>query len=176
MYKINKLLQASTKLFHTQDLALLWGISNRNTLYTQIKRYVQKGLLHQIHKGFYSSVPVNQINPVLLGIGYLHNYAYLSTESILADNGVIFQQSPYITLVSTVSRKFSIVDYQYLVRKLRSKFLFNPLGLIFQNGYYQATLERAIADLLYYFPAKQFDNRMINWAKVKAIQKGVYQI
>ena len=64
MYKINKLLQAPTKLFHTQDLALLWGISNRNTLYTQIKRYVQKSILHPIHKGFYATV-----NPDRIGFG-----------------------------------------------------------------------------------------------------------
>ena len=175
MYKINKLLQAPTKLFHTQDLALLWGIDNRNTLYTQIKRYVQKGILHPIHKGFYATVSPSQINPTLLGIGYLHDYAYLSGESILFSHGIIFQQSPYITLISSVSQKFTIAGNQYLVRRLKPEFLLNPLGLVYKNNYFEATLERAVADLLYFLPQKHFDNPLINWLKVKTIQKGYYQ-
>ena len=40
MYKIDVLLKQDQKVFHTQDLALLWGIINKNTLYTTIKRYL----------------------------------------------------------------------------------------------------------------------------------------
>jgi len=56
MYKINKLLAAKQEVFHTNDLALLWDIRNRNTLYTTIKRYVAKGTLIPIHKGLYARV------------------------------------------------------------------------------------------------------------------------
>lgn len=37
MYRIDKLLKANQKLFHTKDIYLLWGITNKNTLYTTIK-------------------------------------------------------------------------------------------------------------------------------------------
>jgi hypothetical protein len=175
MYKINELLREQNKLFHTQDLALLWGISNRNTLYTQIKRYVQKKILHPIHKGFYASVAPKKIDPILLGLGYLHEYAYLSTESMLVRHGVIFQHSEFITLLSSRSKKFTIGTNQFLVRQLQPQFLHNSLGVVNKRGYCEATLERAVADLLYFSPRYAFDNPKINWQEVKKIQRGVYQ-
>lgn len=56
--KLNLLLRSSQNLFHTQDLALLWAVENRNTLYTTIKRYVKKGTLIKITKGLYSKKPL----------------------------------------------------------------------------------------------------------------------
>jgi len=44
MYRINELIKLDRKIFHSNDLAIAWGISNKNTLYTTIKRYVQKGI------------------------------------------------------------------------------------------------------------------------------------
>jgi len=171
MYKINRLLQQENQLFHTQDLALLWNITNRNTLYTQIKRYVKSGILRRIHKGFYSTVPLEKLDPVYLGIRYLHDYAYLSGEFVLAKHGVIFQHSDYITLISSASTKFSINNNQYWVRSLKQEFLYKTIGIIKHQYYYEATVERAMADLLYYLPKKHFDNYLINWQKVSKIQK-----
>lgn len=175
MYRIDKLLKANQKLFHTSDIALLWGITNKNTLYTTIKRYITKGVLIPIHKGFYSTVPIDEIDPIRVGVGYLHNFAYLSCESVLFNNGIIFQQSIPLTLVSFRSVRFVIAGQEYLVRQLVDKFLYNPLGVTEINGIYQATTERAVADLFYFAPHYYLDNRdKINWQEVKKIQKEVY--
>lgn len=177
MYRIDTLLKQERKLFHTSDLALLWQIHIPNTLYTTIKRYVQKGVLKRIHKGFYSTVPVDKLNPVELGISYIHDFAYLSTESILREFGVIFQTSDYITLVSNVSKKFTIDTYSYLVRKMKDEFLYQTIGLTERDGVTTATLERAVADVLYFNPNFHFDNReVINWQKIKQIQKEAFSI
>lgn len=174
MYRIDTLLKQEQKLFHSQDLALLWQIKNPNTLYTTIKRYVQKGVLIRIHKGFYSVIPPENIDPLKLGISYLHTYAYLSTESVLAAEGIIFQVSNYITLVSNVSKKFTLYGSSYLVRKMKDGFLYQTAGLEEKNGVKVARLERAIADILYFNPRFHFDNReAIDWQKVKEIQKEV---
>ena len=173
MYRINVLLKQKRKLFHTRDLALLWGNPEPNTLYTTIKRYVQKGILIPIHKGFYAVMPLSKLDPVLLGISYLHTYAYLSLESVLFEAGVIFQRGEYMTLVSSVSKKFSVGSYKYLVRKMRNEFLHNPAGISNQHVR-KATLERAVADMLYFNPKYHFDNpKAIDWRRVKEIQKEV---
>ena len=99
MYKINKLLAAKQEVFHTNGLALLWDIRNRNTLYTTIKRYVAKGTLIPIHKGLYATMPIISLDPERVGIAVVHGYAYISTESILAEAGLLFQSIPYITLI-----------------------------------------------------------------------------
>ena len=177
MYRIDTLLKQENRLFHTNDLALLWQIKIRNTLYTTIKRYVQKGILTRIHKGFYSAIPIEKLNPVELGIGYIHSFAYLSTESILQEFGVIFQVSDYITLVSSVSKKFTIGSHSYLVRKMKDEFLYQTMGLTERDGVKVASLERAVADVLYFNPQIQFDNReIINWKGVKEIQKKAFSL
>lgn len=174
MYKIDVLLKQEQKLFHTNDLALLWKINNPNTLYTTIKRYVKKGVLIRIHKGFYSVLPLKNINPIKLGINYLHTYAYLSTESVLAAAGIIFQASEYITLVTSLSQKFAINGHHYLARQMKPNFLYQTIGIEEKEAVKIASLERAVTDILYFNPRFHFDNpKTINWPKVRKIQKEV---
>jgi len=161
-------------LFHTNDLALLWGISCKNTLYTTIARYLKRGVLIPIQKGFYATTDLEQIEPVKLGIAFLHRYAYLSTETVLVEAGIISQTVPYLTLVSSVSRKFKLGNQFYFVRQMKDRFLQQTVGIVAANGYQKATLERAVADLLYFDPYYHFDgSRLVDWEKVKQIQKEV---
>lgn len=179
MYRIKKqnlsnialLLKQDQNLFHTQGLALIWGINNRNTLYTTIKRYVKKGVLVRVKKGFYSTVNPQKIDPVKLGVFYLHDYTYLSTESVLSKNGIINQEPFKITLVSQVSKRFSIFKNQYLSRQMKLSVLYQKLGINKVNGYLQANLSRAVVDMLYFNPRYHFDAKnLINWDQVKKYQ------
>ncbi len=160
-------------VFHTDDLANLWHITNKNTLYTTIKRYVNDGLLTRIHKGFYAIKPIAEIDPLLLGLKAMHGYAYVSAETILAEEGVIQQQIPAVTLLGAQTRRFTIGQHHYYARKLADAFLYQPAGIVTkENGVRKATRERAIADLLYLNPRAYFDaSRLIDWKKVRAIQK-----
>lgn len=159
-------------LFHANDLANLWQIKDANTLHTTLKRYTAKGLLFRIYRGFYSLKPINELDPLPLGIKALHEYAYISTETVLAQAGVIFQKENFITLISSKSKKFVIGNYNYHSRKLDDKFLFNPAGIFEKNGIRFASASRAAADLLYFNPKVFFDAPgLINWREVKKIQK-----
>lgn len=182
MYRLNEhkpdkkgiLLKQRQKLFHTNDLALLWNITNKNTLYTAVKRYKKDGTLIPIHKGFYSAVPLSQLDPVVLGMAFLHRYTYLSTESVLAREGAIAQAIPALTLVSNITKNFKLGENHYTVRQMADQYLYNTCGIIKRGDYYEATLERAVADLLYYNPKYHLDNQnLIDWDKVKKIQKEV---
>ena len=177
MYRIDQLLKADQKLFNTRDLALLWGITNQNTLYTLIKRYLEKGILIAIHKGFYSTVPIYSLDPVRLATGYLHRYAYLSCETILVREGIIFQHSNYFTLVSSVSTRFALGKWNFLVRKLAGKFLYQDLGVTKKEHGFEASVSRAAADILYFNPHYFFDAKdRIGWKEVRKIQKEVYRL
>lgn len=173
--KLNSLLKSSENLFHTPDLSLLWNVKKKNTLYTTIKRYVQKGVLIRIQKGFYSKAPLEQVNPIKLGMGFLHSFCYLSTESILSQNGIISQSIPYITLISDKSKRFKIKNNFYISRQMKDSFLFDTAGITEKDGILQATIERAVADMLYFNPHCHFDAPgLIDWEKVKEIQKQVF--
>ena len=168
--RVAKLLKNKRELYHAQDLSVLWGVKNRNSLNTIISRYVKNGYLNRIHKGFYSTKPVKEIDPVKLGLKSLRRWAYLSTESVLVNKGIIFQDIKYITLVSNVSRKFSIAGYDYRVRQMKWEHLYNETGI--KNK--RASLERAVADMLYYNDNYYFDgSSRIDWDKVDEIKKKI---
>ncbi len=172
--RFKKLAEMGEVLFHAGDLANIWQIKDKNTLYTTLKRYTQKGLLHRIHKGFYSLKKIEDIDPVLLGVRSLNNFAYLSTETILARHGIIFQNPSAITLIGSKSEKFFLSDNFYIVRQLSDKYLFNSTGISLVDGYYQADPERAVADLLYFNPDYYLDGRdLVDWKKVDEIRKEV---
>ena len=174
MYRINQLIKIDRKIFHSNDLALLWNITNRNTLYTTIKRYVQKGVLIPVYKGLYSTVPLPQLDPLALGKAIIHRYAYLSTESVLVSAGVISQVTYAFTFVSDLTKKISVGSWSFLFRRLKDEFLYNPTGIENQNGIFIATVERAVADMLYFNPNYNFDLRdSIDFDKVQSIRKEV---
>lgn len=168
--KIAILLRQKEQIFHTQDLAVLWEILNKNTLHITIKRYVQKKVLHRIAKGLYSTVPVRKLDPIILGHKALHTFAYISCETILQKYGLINALIHEITFVSRKSKKILIGRHSFYSRKLQDKFLYNPCGIFVENGAQKAIKERAIADMLYFNPKFNFDGP-VDWHKVKEIQK-----
>jgi predicted transcriptional regulator of viral defense system len=174
MYRINELLKLDRKIYHSNDLAIIWGINNKNSLYTLIKRYTQKGILIPIYKGLYSTVPLSQLDPLELGRAVIHRYTYLTTESVLAQAGVISQATYIYTFVSDIPKKVTVGSTSFLFRKLKTTYLNNPIGIINQNGIFIATTERAVADMLYFNPKFHFDvPDNIDFEKVKFIQKQV---
>jgi predicted transcriptional regulator of viral defense system len=158
MNKLNLILKSGETLFHTQDLALLWEIENRNTLYTTIKRYVKQGVLVAVTRGLYSTIPVAEIDKFKLGSALIHKYSYVSCETVLAQTGVINQAVYPIIFVTSVSLRLKFGETQYIYRQLRPEILFDPNGVESKDGYFMATKERAISDMLYFNPKYYFDN------------------
>ena len=66
--KAGALLQVDRQIFGSNDLAILWNISNRNTLLKTIERYVKRNILFRIYKGLYSTVPVEKLDKYLLAV------------------------------------------------------------------------------------------------------------
>ncbi|MDD4026905.1 MAG: hypothetical protein PHO75_01785 [Candidatus Shapirobacteria bacterium] len=174
--KIGVLIQQPQKLFHTSDLKVIWGVLNQNTLHKTIARLVKKGILINIQKGFYSIVPLNQLDPVEIGFRAINHFSYLSTESVLSKNGIINQSPSKITFISSIPANFILNENSYLVRQLKPQCLNNTIGII-QNdkGVFIADTERAVADMLYFQPNYHFDAyNLINWSLVKNYQKQIY--
>jgi len=174
LIRFSQLAKLGVLIFHTNDLANLWQIKNAHNLHITLKRYVEKGLLVRIYRGMYSLKPIEELDPLLLGVKALHRYCYVSAETVLAEGGIIQQAIEQITLVSSVSKKFSIGNYNFRSRKLADKFLYNETGIKKKGGIRKASVERAVADLLYFNPKAHFDaERLIDWKKVRQIQKSV---
>lgn len=174
MYRISELLQAGQKTYHTNDLAVLWSISNRNSLYRIITRYIERGILFPVYKGLYSTVPIDSLNPIELGRSIIHRFAYLTTESVLFQAGIISQRIYYFTFATDQSKRVIIGKWSFRFRQLKDIYLHNPAGIREQEGGFVATVERAVADMLYFNPKYHFDVREgIDFEKVRALQKEI---
>lgn len=161
-------------VFHARDAATFWGIPNTNTLHTILSRYVRAGLLFRLQNGLYSIKPIADLDPFLVGMKVLHQFAYVSTETILAQAGIIQQNIPQITLVSGVSRRFIIRPTSYRVRRLSDAYLYNMIGITERGGILWASPERAVADMLYFNPRFTFDARLfIDWPAVHTLQETI---
>lgn len=162
-------------VFHIDDLARIWGINNRNTLLTSLRRYVESGLIYRLYRGLYSIKPLAELDPLLLGAQAIHDYCYLSSETILVKHGIIFQQVNYFTFIGKKTKRFKMGSYKYYCRQLKDKFLYNDIGIDKKGKFNFATPERAVADILYFNPKYHFDNpTAINWKEVTRIQAVVY--
>ena len=172
--RIAILARQSEQIFHSRDLGRLWNINNANTLNTLLKRYKQKGLLFRIYKGLYSLLSPDKLDPVLIGIKALHSYAYLSTETVLIEEGIITQLDYRYTLVSNSSRNFQIGQYRFKSRKLQDQYLYNSAGIIEKNGILRASPLRALADLFYFNPNAYVDGlKTIDFKKLNILQEEI---
>lgn len=174
MCRINKLLEINRKLFHTNDLAILWNIEDRHHLHIIISRYLKKGILYPIYRGLYSVLPIHELDPIDLGKSIIHSYTYLSTESILSKAGIISQTVYDFTFIADKSKKIKVGDWVFRYRQMQDEFLYHPAGIVEQDDSFFATTERAIADMLYYNPRYHFDIvELIDFKKVTLMQKEI---
>jgi hypothetical protein len=139
-----------------------------------ITRYIDKGVLFPIYKGLYSTVPTSTLDPLELGKAIIHRYTYLTTESVLAQAGIIAQITYAYTFVSDISKKVAVGSLAFLFRQLKDEYLHNPTGVINQKGVFVAIPERAAADMLYFNSNYHFDAPdSLDMDKVKSIQKEI---
>lgn len=164
-------------IFNTNDLARIWNIKNRNTLLTALKRYVASGLIYRLYRGLYSLKKVEDLDLIVLGAKAINNYCYLGGETVLAKHGVIFQQINYLTFIGQKTKRFQIGSQSYYLRQLKDEYLYNDTGVNKTGKVNEASLERAVADILYFNPRYHFDNqKAINMVELKKIQHAVYNI
>ena len=171
MYRISELVKADRKIFHTNDLAVLWKIDKRQSLYTLLSRYVDRGILYSIYKGLYSVVPVSDLDPLELGRAIIHRYTYLTTESVLAQAGAISQPAYVYTFASDQSKQITIGERSFRFRQLKDVYLHNPAGIEMRGQAFIASPERAAADMLYFNPKFHFDvPEVLDFGKLKMLQ------
>ncbi|MEK7127976.1 MAG: hypothetical protein AAB933_00215 [Patescibacteria group bacterium] len=169
---MKQILDSGEAIFRDTDLAVIWGISNKNTLYTTIKRYAQHRLLNRVRQGVYTINISDTLNPDIVGAKILHEYCYISAETVLERAGILKQKIKNITFVSGSSKKFSVGANSFSSRQMKTNFLYNSVGIYEKDGVNYACVERAVADLLYFNPKYYFDASLkIDWDRVKEIKK-----
>ena len=133
-------------VFRLNDIALLVGESNFQSLNKKLNYYVHTGKLKNPRRGIYTK-PV--YNPEELACN-IYTPSYISLEYVLQKSGIIFQYDSGITAVSYLSRSIEVTGKNFLFRKIKGEVLVNTAGINrHENHVNIASAERAFLDLMY---------------------------
>lgn len=180
---ILKIYKDSRTVFSFNELALLLNCPDSIILSKRMNYYVKTNQLLNIRKGFYAKENFNKEEFVCK----LFKPSYLSLETVLQKEAVIFQYSNKLTAISHLSRSISIkknTEIEISYRKIKNNILINTTGIERKkNGINKATKERAFLDTLYLSKDYYFDNlkelnkdkitELLKIYKSKALQKRV---
>ncbi len=160
MTKIEKLLIHSNNVYTTQDLAVIWEISDKTKLWNIIRHYLRVNKLTRIHKGIYALTPTTSVKPYTsFELGQkLITPSYISFYTALAKHGIISQYYENIHLAALISKSLQIDNQTFVYHKIKNSVFYDPTGIKDQTTYQIADPERAICDSLYLFPNLAFDN------------------
>ena len=155
MKYIDKILQLKKTVFKQQDLSLILGITNENTLRNIVWRLIKSWILLNPYKGIYT-LPNYDIFEFASKI---KKNSYISFETVLRKEWIVFQEYwEIVFLASNDTREKTAVGYTFKCIKIKDDILYNPLGIIKKNWYAIATPERAICDRIYSSKNYYFDN------------------
>lgn len=147
-----------------KDIALIWGETRKQSIASSVSYYVKKGELYPLRRGIYAKD--KNYNKFDLATR-IYTPSYISFETVLAKEGVIFQYYGQIFVASYQSREISCDGQKYFFRKVKKSILTNQKGIEKKDGYAIASVERAFLDVLYLNTNYHFDNlSVIDWKKV----------
>ena len=161
---LSTILRSNKTVFSTKDIVLLWQESSSAAARVRLHYYIRKGALYSIRRGLFAKNP--NYNKLELATRIL-TPAYVSFETVLAREGLIFQYYDPVFVASYVTREITVDSQVYSYRKMKQVILTNTLGIEHVNETSVATKERAFLDTLYVNADYHFDNlRSVNWETV----------
>lgn len=157
MNQLKKLSKISNlSYFDTNTLSLIYPELSRNSLYSNIKRWIKQGYLIQIKKGMYVTKEyVLNVQDKSSYKEFLANKikypSYLSTEYVLQKHSILSDAVYAYTSVTlksknTYNNKFGRYIYRNITRKLFTGYEIKDRG---EYSIYEATKAKALFDYLY---------------------------
>lgn len=164
---LNAIIRSNKTILTLKDIALLWQDADTDAARVRLNYYVRKGDLYRIRRGLYTKN--KEYNKLELATR-VFTPAYVSFETILAKEGLIFQYQTRITVASYLTRDISVDKQVYSYKKIKDAVLTNPMGITHADETSTATKERAFLDILYINTDYHFDSiRSLDWHKILTI-------
>jgi len=157
------LLRSKNTVFTFKELSLIWNETDVKLIKKRVYRYTKKGKLLSIRKGIYAK---DKNYDKLELANKIFTPAYISLETVLSREGIVFQHYGQIFVVSYLSREIICDGQTYIFRRMKSVILTNSVNVEKEENYYIASKERAFLDTIYLNKNYHFDNlSSINWEK-----------
>jgi predicted transcriptional regulator of viral defense system len=158
------LLRSNKTVFSSKDIALLWHDPVTSATRVRLHYYIKKGDLYRIRKGLYAKS--RNYNKLELATR-IFTPSYVSFETVLVKEGLIFQYYDQVFVASYLTREITVDRQTYSYRRMKAEVLTDTIGIEHVSETSIATKERAFLDTLYVNADYQFDNiRALNWEKV----------
>lgn len=164
---ITDILRSNNTIFTFKDISLIWQETNLDLVKSRVNYYVKQDELYPLRRGIYAKDKNYDRFELATKI---YTPAYISFETVLAKEGVIFQHYSQIFVASYLSREIVCDGQTYVFKKLKDFILNNQLGLERTASYFIASRERAFLDTLYLNKKYHFDNLSgINWDTCRSL-------
>lgn len=161
---LSVILRSNKTVFTTKDIALLWHEPNSAAARVRLHYFVKKGDLYHIRHGLYAKN--ENYNKLELATRIL-TPSYVSFETVLVKEGLIFQYYAPVFVASYAKREITIDNQIYSFRKMKDSLLTDSTGINHSYETSIATPERAFLDILYVNASFHFDNlRSLDWERV----------
>ncbi len=158
-------------VFTLKEISLFTPHISYANLRRRIHYAVATQKLKRIRPGVYGKENYN----ILEAVNKIYTPSYISLETVLEKEGIIFQHYTTIFACSYLTRKISVGSHEVYYRMFQKNILLNNAGIIEENGYHRATKERAFLDAVFLYKNYHFDNlHSLNWEKISDIKK-IYQ-
>ena len=152
---ISTLLRSNNTVFTFKELSLLWNETDVKLTKKRVYRYTKMGKLYPIRKGVYAK---DKNYDKLELANKIFTPAYISLETVLSREGIVFQYYDQIFIVSYLSREIFCDGQVYIFRRIKDVVLTNSTGIEKKDNYYIAGKERAFLDTIYLNKNYHFDN------------------
>jgi len=161
---LEAILRSPKTVFTLEDVVLLWQEPSTQAVRVRLSYYVRRGKLHRIRKGLYAK----DMNYSKLELATrIFTPSYVSFETILAQEGLIFQFHTQISVASYLTREIEVDGQVYSFRKVKMSVLTHSLGIENRNESSFASRERAFLDMLYLYGDTQVDNpNGLDWNRI----------
>jgi predicted transcriptional regulator of viral defense system len=164
---LEAILRSPKTVFTPKDVALLWGEPSSQAARVRLNYYVARAKLYRIRRGLYAK---DKNYSKLELATRIFVPSYVSFETVLAKEGVIFQFYNRIFVASYLTREIEVDSQAYSFRRIKNPVLTYGAGIEHQLETSTATKERAFLDVLYLNTDYHFDNLDdLDWRAISAM-------
>jgi predicted transcriptional regulator of viral defense system len=161
------ILRSPKTVFNYKDVALLWGEPGSQAVRVRLSYYAKQGKLYRIRRGLYAKDKNYSKFELATRI---FTPAYVSFETVLSKEGMIFQFYSQIFIASYLTREIEVDNQVYSFRRIKNPILANAIGVEHRDESSIATKERAFLDTFYLNADYHFDNLgTLDWGKVSEL-------
>ncbi|KUK83750.1 MAG: hypothetical protein XD98_0257 [Microgenomates bacterium 39_6] len=155
-------------VFTVKELSLMYPDIPQKDLLRRLSYYVKKDKITRPRKGIYAKSDFNSLELA----NKIYTPSYISLETVLRNEGLIFQESSLITAVSYLTRKVACGQINISYRKIKDEILTDKTGVNKKDNYFIASKERAFLDAVFVYKDYHFDNlSVLDWKEIRKIKK-----